>query len=87
MKLFFATVPLAALIGVEIYVAAFDGWGAWATAPLLVAPAIIGFAIGSATFIELCANWNVKQLRLKILGRLALTLIPLFWLLIRKQIV
>ena len=47
-------VPLASLVAIELYLRNFDGWGAWASAPLLLLPALVGLpfvAIGSSDFL------------------------------------
>jgi len=37
--------PLVSLLGIELYIRNFDGWGAWASAALLLVPAIVGLPI------------------------------------------
>lgn len=86
MRLTLALVPTLTLIVIEIYAGTFDGWGAWSTAPLLLVPAILGLAIGSAIFIELCSRWRNRQNSQSAVIRLALALLPVFWLLVRKQV-
>ena len=79
--------PLLVLIGVEISVSNYDGWGAWAAAPLLLVPAILGFALSLAFLIEM-----VQKLRagLSILGPgllMAVSLVPVIWLMVRRYFV
>ncbi len=38
--------PLVLLALISIYVKQFDGWGAWAAAPLLIPPFILSFILG-----------------------------------------
>ena len=39
-------VPLAIFVATSIYVRQFDGWGAWAAAPLLLLPLAVSFGFG-----------------------------------------
>jgi hypothetical protein len=79
-------VPLILLGATEAWLRHYDGWGAWAAAPLLLGPAIISFAI------VLAGIWEcVKELRAGGLSQAALlyTLIaalPLIWLAVRRLV-
>jgi len=41
-----AWLPLALLIGVQLYARQFDAWGRWASAPLFLLPVILSAVLG-----------------------------------------
>jgi hypothetical protein len=79
--------PLACLLVTEVYIRNFDGWGAWAAAPLLLVPALIGLALAIAGLRDcVAAARSGGPLR----SALAFTLVaalPLFWLGVRRFVV
>jgi hypothetical protein len=75
------------LIAVEIYARGFDGWGAWATAPLFLVPGLLGLAIGVAG-ISRCI-WELRRGSLEVATAVftALAVLPVAWLLVRRHFV
>ena len=76
--------PLASLVAVEAYVARFDGWGAWAAAPLLLLPALVSLPIvlwGLARFAE---RRRAGAAGLETIGCTIIASLPLLWLGVRR---
>ena len=76
--------PLALLLGIELYVRGFDGWGAWASAPLLLVPALLALPIAMLGSAELVAAARARAP----IGRIAfctlVAALPILWLGIRR---
>jgi hypothetical protein len=75
---------LVCLLGVESYVSNYDGWGAWAAAPLLLVPAIISLPIVILGLFECIARARVRA---PILATVLLTTVsaaPVAWLGVRR---
>ena len=72
--------PLACLVGVEIYVGAFDGWGAWAAAPLLLVPALLSLGIVCVGAIDLFSEIRAGHLTRGSVAFVAIGALPIAWL-------
>jgi hypothetical protein len=80
-------VPLASMLVIELYIRGYDGWGAWAAAPLLLVPAILSLPIAILGLVE-CAT--AMRARAPIGGPLLFTVVaalPLAWLGVRRFVV
>ena len=55
---------MASLIAVEIYASGFDGWGAWATAPLFLVPFVLSLAIAGEGAVQCLLELRVRSSRL-----------------------
>lgn len=80
----FYWLPLASLLGIELYIRNFDGWGAWASAPLLLVPAIISLPIVILGLSECASVTRVKSLLLTAVFYTLIAAIPIVWLGIRR---
>ncbi len=79
--------PLATLLGVEAYASGFDGWGAWATAPLFVLPFGLARVVTAVGAYEAhCESRHDKpEVSTIVLTVVAAT--PILWLLVRRYFV
>ncbi len=77
-------VPLALMLAMEFYIANFDCWGAWASAPLLLVPAIVSLAIMGAGLIDCVVGLRNRALNSATVGFTAVASLPLFWLFVRR---
>lgn len=76
--------PLASLLGVELYIRNFDGWGAWAAAPLLLFPGLVSLPIAILGLFDCVA---AARRGAPISPALLCTLIaalPIFWIGVRR---
>ena len=76
--------PLICLLGIELYVRKFDGWGAWASAPLLLVPAIVSLPI---VFLALLKCSAAMRARAPLFATVFFTLVsavPIVWLGVRR---
>jgi hypothetical protein len=79
--------PLASLLAVEVYVRGFDGWGAWAAAPLLLVPGLISLALVVAGLISsIAAMRRATPCGTTLLCTFVASL-PMIWLGIRRFLV
>ena len=76
--------PLASLVIAESYVRQFDGWGAWASAPILLLPGLISLAIAIPALLECVAGIRAGRLRPAMLLYTGLAGLPLLWLGVRR---
>jgi hypothetical protein len=81
-KLFWT--PVACLLGVEIYARNFDGWSAWATAPLFLIPLALSGAIAGAGIVQCVLEHRAKVLRTSSIVFTGIAAAPLLWLLVRR---
>jgi hypothetical protein len=68
----------------ELYVRTFDGWGAWAAAPLLLVPALIALPITALGLFDCVA---AARARAQIGAPLFFTMVaalPILWLGVRR---
>jgi hypothetical protein len=78
--------PLASLVAIELYLRNFDGYGAWASAPLLLLPALV-----SLPFVVLGVSDFLAARRTGVPARATawmtiIAALPLLWLPIRRYV-
>jgi membrane protein YdbS with pleckstrin-like domain len=83
----FCWVPLILLGLTELYVRGFDGWGAWAAAPLLLVPAVISLVIVTWGFLECLRELRDGRLSQAAALYTLIAALPLLWLLVRRFVV
>ena len=81
-----APMPLLALIGTYIYISQFDGWGAWAAAPMLLIPITFSMVIGSYGLFLLYSRNRLGKPLFKLTFNTLLAGSPLLWFLIGSAI-
>jgi hypothetical protein len=79
--------PLAALFAVELYIKKFDGWGAWASAPLLLVPAILGIPIGLSFLLYAIQAYRGTRTVSRHIWQMILAISPLGWLMVRRFLI
>ncbi len=79
--------PLILLGVTEVYVRQFDGWGAWAAAPVLLVPGIISLAIVLLGLFECAAEIRAGKLSQAAPLYTLIAGIPLLWLVARRFLV
>jgi hypothetical protein len=72
------------LVVVEVYVRRFDGWGAWASAPLLLVPALFSVSILIPGIFDVVAEIRAGTLRRATLQYSVIAALPIVWLFIRR---
>jgi hypothetical protein len=79
--------PLASLVAVETYARNFEGWGAWATGPLFLAPLFLSLAIGGGGVFR--CLWELRAGRFQISTAVftGVAALPVAWLLVRRHFV
>lgn len=80
-------VPLILLNVVEVYVRRFDGWGAWAAAPILLVPGIVSLAIVLWGLYECVVKFRTGKLGLAAPLYTVIAGLPLLWLVVRRFVV
>jgi len=83
----FCWVPLILLGLTELYVRGFDGWGAWAAAPLLLVPAVISLVIVTWGVLECLRELRDGRLSQAAALYTLIAALPLLWLLVRRFVV
>jgi len=78
--------PVAGLAAVEIYVRHFDGWGAWAAAPLFLLPLLSSLAIAGAGAIQCLVEARAGTLRPATAACTGVAALPIVWLLVRRTL-
>ena len=76
--------PAACLVAVELYARNFDGWGAWATAPLFLLPLLLSLAIGAAGAGDVFREARSGNSRISTLIFTAVALSPFAWFMVRR---
>jgi hypothetical protein len=76
--------PVASLLGIELYIRNFDGWGAWASAPLLLVPAIVSLPIVVLGLFECVAAMNARAPVLAPSLLTVVSAVPIVWLGVRR---
>ena len=76
--------PLILLGVTEFYVRGFDGWGAWAAAPILLVPGIISLAIVIWGIFECGAEIRHGKLSQAAPMYTLIAGLPLLWLVVRR---
>ncbi len=79
-------IPVTVLVGIELYVRNFDGWGAWSAAPLFLIPIILSIVISGMAVFEYFIEARAGMFRKSLLVSIFISLIPLAWVLIRRHI-
>ena len=79
--------PPASLVAVELYVRGFDGWGAWASAPLFLLPLVLALAFAAAGGWALLAEVRGGGIRGATLVLTAVAASPLVWIALRRYLV
>jgi hypothetical protein len=80
-------IPAACLVAIEIYASSFDGWGAWATAPLFLVPLVLSLAIAGAGAVQCILEFRARSTRLSSIVFTVLAALPFLWFLVRRHIV
>lgn len=78
--------PLLLLVGLELYVRRFDGWGAWAAAPLLLLPGILSLAV-TGLGVWRCVSVRREPAAARARLYTAIAALPLAWLSVRRFLV
>ncbi len=76
--------PLGSLLAIELYVRKFDGWGAWAAAPLLLVPGFISLAIVIPGIYGGVTEIRAGKLRPATVQYTLVASLPMFWLGVRR---
>lgn len=76
--------PLASLVAVESYVARFEGWGAWAAAPLLLLPALVSLPLVLWGLFMISGLRRAGESYLATLGWTIVAGLPVLWLGVRR---
>ena len=79
-------IPAACLVAIEIYASNFDGWGAWATAPLFLVPLVLSLAIAGGGAVQCILESRASSTRPSSIVFTFLAALPLLWLLVRRHI-
>jgi hypothetical protein len=75
---------LASLFTIELYIRNFDGWGAWASAPLLLVPAIVSLPLALLGLLDCVAATRARAPLLAPLLCTSVSVLPLVWLGVRR---
>lgn len=78
--------PAASLVAIELYARGFDGWGAWATAPLFLLPLVLSLAIAAAGARDAFLEVRAGRPRASTLVFTAVAASPLAWLMVRRHL-
>lgn len=76
--------PLICLVAIEIYVRSFDGWGAWAAAPLFLLPLVLSAVIAGAGLVQCFFAFRAGLLQASSVVYTGIAMAPLVWLFIRR---
>ena len=57
-------IPVASLVAIEVYASGFDGWGAWAMAPLFLVPLVLSLVIAGPGVIQCVLELRERSSRL-----------------------
>ena len=79
--------PVACLVAVELYARNFDGWGAWATAPLFLLPLVLSLAIAAAGARDAFSQTRSDAPRTSTAVYMIVALVPFAWLMVRRYFV
>jgi len=78
--------PTISLVAVEFYVRNFEGWGAWATAPLFLLPLVLSAVIAFAGILQIFFEFRAGAVRTSTAVAIAVALLPCLWLLVRRHV-
>ena len=76
--------PVVSMFVMEMYVRNFDGWGAWASAPLLLVPAVVSLVIVILGLVEMVVAIHAGRLNLATLLLTLIAALPILWLGVRR---
>jgi hypothetical protein len=76
--------PLASLLGIELYVRQFDGWGAWAAAPLLLVPGLVSLPIATMGLFDCVVATRAGAPISRSLVFTLVSAVPILWLSVRR---
>lgn len=76
--------PLASLLAAEIYVGEFDGWGAWAAAPILLLPALLSLVVAIPALLRCVAATRAGRPSFRPCLQTVIASLPLVWLGVRR---
>lgn len=80
------SLPVVSLLAIEVYVRGFDGWGAWATAPLFLLPLALSVVIGIGAAARCVSEGREGTLRVSSLALTVVALVPVLWILVRRHV-
>ncbi len=72
------------MLAVEAYVSRFDGWGAWAAAPLFLVPVLISLGIIIPGIFDLVAEIRAGKINRATLLYRGIAALPFVWLGVRR---
>lgn len=75
------------LAATELYVGQFDGWGAWAAAPVLLVPGVVSFVVVLIGLYDCRAAHRADRLGPAGPIYTIIAGLPLVWLLVRRFLV
>jgi len=78
--------PLVSLLAVEAYVGSFEGWGSWASAPILLVPAVISLAVVLPAVFDCLAAIRAGTLRPTTVLFTVIAGLPIIWLGMRRHV-
>lgn len=78
--------PVACLVAIEIYAADFDGWGAWATAPLFLLPLVVSLFVAGAGVVQCVLEFRAGSTRASSIVLTVVAALPSLWLLVRRHV-
>ena len=70
--------------GIELYIRKFDGWGAWASAPLLLVPAMISLPMVILGLLKCGAAVRARTPLFATVFCAFVSAIPIVWLGVRR---
>jgi hypothetical protein len=76
--------PLGSLLAIELYIRSFDGWGAWAAAPLLLIPGLISLAVVIPGILGCVTEIRAGRLNPATVLCTLVASLPIFWLGVRR---
>ena len=79
--------PIASLIGIEIYASSFDGWGRWATAPLFLVPLALSLVIACVGVTQCVLEFRSRVARPSTVAFTVVAGLPILWLVVRRYFV
>ena len=83
---FLCWIPVTVLVGIELYVRNYDGWGAWSTATLFLLPLLLSLSIASIGIVQCFIEARRGMLRTSLLVSTVVAILPLAWILLRRHI-
>jgi len=78
-----AWLPLALLVGVQLYASQLEGWGRWAAAPLFLVPVILSVILGTIGVSVCRREARAGRSLATVAGATLAAAIPALWFLAR----